>query len=135
MANEVLQIICRKIDEDLKPYINEYENKRDDYFRRTALNDSCNRTIESLNREIKKLSENIKNKELRLKDWEKKEKSDEKLLKEYLSVTEIEYRKSKEYFKYEMKGKTLSEKLQYLVLLGLMEEDYNMIVEGKKVGK
>ena len=135
MANEVLQIICRKIDEDLKPYINEYENKRNDYFRRTALNDSCNRTIESLNSEIEKLSENIENKNLRLKDWEKKEKSDESLLKEYLSVAEIEYRKSKEYFKYEMKGKTLSEKLQYLVLLGLMEEDYNMIVEGKKIGK
>lgn len=74
------------------------------------------------------LEEDIKN----LRVWEKKESTDSELLATYFNVARQEYLKCKDQLKKEMQGLTRSEKLQYMLLLGLMEHDYNVIMEGEE---
>ena len=80
--------------------------------------------------EIKLLEEELEEGRKSLLNWEKKEKSDSELLSTYLHVAKNEYEKSKIQLKAEMREGSISKRLQYIILLGLMEQDYNAIVEG-----
>lgn len=124
------RIIYRNINSDVAAAVGGVNAEKERYFQVSQLLEYKKNEKEKLILEIKLLESGLEEERTSLSNWEKKEKFDSELLSTYLHVAKREYEKSKTKLKAEMSESSMDERLQYLILLGLMEQDYNAIVEG-----
>ena len=124
------QLIYEKTTVGLANSMLGIDAKKDKYFQITQLFEYKKNEEEKLNLEIQLLEAGLNEEKNELSNWEIKEKTDSELLSKYNEVARREYNKSKEELKSEMSKCTMTQKLQYLLLLGLMEKDFNTIMEG-----
>lgn len=125
------QLIYEKVSVMLAESMLGIDAEKDKYFQISQLIEYKKNEEEKLHLEIKLLEDGLAEEKNTLSNWEMKEKTDSELLSKYIEVARREYYKSKEELKSEMGKCSMTQRLQYLLLLGLMEKDFNAIVEGK----
>lgn len=125
------QLIYEKVSVMLAESMLGIDAEKDKYFQISQLIEYKRNEEEKLHLEIKLLEAELAEEKNTLSNWEMKEKTDSELLSKYIEVARREYYKSKEELKSEMGKCSMTQRLQYLLLLGLMEKDFNAIVEGK----
>lgn len=129
--NEWYKLVYEKITVSIENSEREIEAEKDEYFQISQLIQNKENEGKKLNSEIQLLEVGLEEEENELYNWEIKEKTDKILLSKYREVARREYNKSKEELKSEMRKCTMPQRLQYLFVLGLMEKDFNAIVEEK----
>ncbi len=130
MTSDWIDVVSKKIDEDLEPIILDINDKKSKYFEVNQLYDYKKSQEAKLSKDITLLTEKLKKCQNERARWGRKEKTDKKLIETYISVAQKEYDKCKKSILTEMQDKDLYSKLQYLILLGLMERDFNSTVKG-----
>lgn len=131
MVESWKNIVRNKINSDIAAVNIGITAEKEKYFQYSQLLETAKNTNIRLKFEIEILDKGLREEKINLSKWEIKEKADSNLLADYLHVANREYRKSKTQLKLEMCDKSVGEKLQYLMLLGLIERDYNTILEGE----
>lgn len=131
MSEEWNIILQKNINIDVAKAVYGINAEKEKYFEIKQLLEYKKSEEAKLTLDIKLLSAGLFEEEEELKTWERKEKADSELLSTYQRVASREYGKCKQSIKNEMNGRPIGERLQYLMLLGLMEQDYNAITEEK----
>ena len=125
------QLIYEKVSVGLANSMFGIDAEMDKYFQISQLIEYKKNEEEILQLEIHSLEAGLAEENNVLSNWQIKEKTDRDLLSNYIEVARGEYNKSKERLKYEMGKCSMTQRIQYLLLLGLMEKDFNAIVEEK----
>ena len=129
MCNAWKSSLEKNISKSISEYISRINGEKEKYYLTKHLLGYLSNEESRLKQELSFSKKFLKDQKRELKIWNEKESSDNQLLAEYMNLAEIEYHSAKAKIKSEMSGKSLSVRLQHLLLLGLMEQDYNSITE------
>ena len=131
MFTSIKKEVEKRIFNDISCAFSEIRKERDIYYLNKHLLDRKEEEIKEIHRHLPVARRKRTHEKRSLREWQKMENTDTQLLREYLEVASSEYFRSKNEIKKEMKEKPLNERLHYLILLGLMEHDFNLLMENR----
>ena len=119
------------ISADVSELISKNKQESEQYYLQKSYLDNAIAEESSLLSSLADCQKQLNHEKRELGRWRRRETEDYRLLQQYLKLANSEYQKSKSIIKNEMKEKPLSERIQYLLLLGMMERDFNSLVRSQ----